>query len=69
LEELIEALGAEPVADFRLAPGHGSNFDKDMYAAGFDLFLAPLDRLTFNLAYNYQHMKDEAFLSSVAYGG
>ncbi len=51
------------------APSHGDNFDKDMYAAGCDLFLAPLDNLTFNLAYNYQHMKDEAFLSTPAYGG
>jgi hypothetical protein len=51
------------------APNHGDNFDKDMYAAGLDLFFAPLDSLTFNLAYNYLHMKDQAFLSSVAYGG
>ncbi len=51
------------------APGHGNTFDKEMYAVGADLFIAPLDNLTFTLAYNYMDMEDQAFLSSVAYGG
>ncbi len=51
------------------APGHGNTFDKEMYAVGADLFLAPLDNLTFTLAYNYLDMEDQAFLSAVAYGG
>ncbi len=51
------------------APGHGSTFDKEMYAVGADLFVAPMDNLTFMFAYNYMDMEDQAFLSSVAYGG
>jgi opacity protein-like surface antigen len=51
------------------APGHGNNFDKEMYAVGADLFIVPRDNLTFTLSYNYLDMKDQAFLSSVAYGG
>lgn len=51
------------------APGHGDNFDKEMYALGADLFIAPMDNLTFTLAYNYMDMEDQAFLSAVAYGG
>jgi hypothetical protein len=51
------------------APGHGNTFDKEMLAAGADLFIAPLDNLTFTLAYNYLDMEDQAFLSAVAYGG
>ncbi len=51
------------------APAHGNNFDNKTYAAGADLFVAPLDNLTFTLAYNYLDMKDQAFLSAVAYGG
>ncbi len=51
------------------APAHGDNFDKEMYAVGADLFIAPTDSLTFNLAYNYLDMEDQAFLSAVAYGG
>jgi len=50
-------------------PGHGDNFDKEMYALGADLFFAPLDNLTFTIAYNYMDMEDQAFLSAVAYGG
>jgi opacity protein-like surface antigen len=51
------------------APGHGSTFDKEMYALGADLFVAPMDNLTFTFAYNYMDMEDQAFLSTVAYGG
>jgi len=51
------------------APGHGNTFDKDMLAVGADLFIAPMDNLTFTLAYNYLDMEDQAFLSAVAYGG
>ncbi len=51
------------------APGHGNTFDKEMYAVGADLFIAPMDNLTFTLAYNYLDMEDQAFLSAVAYGG
>jgi opacity protein-like surface antigen len=40
-----------------------------MYALGADLFFAPLDNLTFTFAYNYMDMEDQAFLSTVAYGG
>ncbi|MBN2810186.1 MAG: MtrB/PioB family outer membrane beta-barrel protein [Deltaproteobacteria bacterium] len=50
-------------------PGHGNSFDKEMYALGADLFFAPVDNLTFTLAYNYMDMEDQAFLSAVAYGG
>jgi len=50
-------------------PGHRDNFDKEMYALGADLFFAPLDNLTFTFAYNYMDMEDQAFLSTVAYGG
>lgn len=51
------------------APGHGNTFDQEMLAAGADLFMAPMDNLTFTIAYNYLDMEDQAFLSSVAYGG
>ncbi|MCK5915958.1 MAG: MtrB/PioB family outer membrane beta-barrel protein, partial [Deltaproteobacteria bacterium] len=51
------------------APGHSNSFDKEMYAVGADLFFAPVDNLTFTFAYNYMDMEDQAFLSSVAYGG
>ncbi len=51
------------------APGHGNTFDKEMLAVGADLFIAPMDNLTFTLAYNYLDMEDQAFLSAVAYGG
>ncbi len=51
------------------APGHGNTFDKEMFTVGADLFLAPMDNLTFTLAYNYLDMEDQAFLSAVAYGG
>ncbi|MCD6429736.1 MAG: MtrB/PioB family outer membrane beta-barrel protein [Deltaproteobacteria bacterium] len=51
------------------APGHSDNFDKEMYAVGADFFVAPMDNLTFTLAYNYLDMEDQAFLSAVAYGG
>ncbi len=51
------------------APGHGNNFDKEMYAVGADLFMTPMDNLIFTVAYNYQDMEDQAFLSAVAYGG
>lgn len=51
------------------APGHGNSFDKEMLAVGADLFVAPMDNLTFTFAYNYMDMEDQAFLSAVAYGG
>ncbi len=51
------------------APGHSNSFDKEMYAIGADLFVAPMDNLTFTFAYNYMDMEDQAFLSTVAYGG
>ncbi len=50
-------------------PGYSNNFDKEMHSPGVDLWLAPTDRLTFTLAYQYQKMEDEAFLSIPAYGG
>ncbi len=50
-------------------PGHGNSFDKEMFAVGADIFVAPIDNLTFTFAYNYMDMEDQAFLSAVAYGG
>jgi|GEM_PF-1712305 hypothetical protein len=50
-------------------PGFSDSYDKEMHSPGIDLWFAPTDRLTFTLAYQYQKMEDEAFLSIPAYGG
>ena len=50
-------------------PGFSSSFDKEMHAPGVDLWFAPTDKLVLTLAYQFQKMEDEAFLSIPAYGG
>ncbi|MBN2233116.1 MAG: MtrB/PioB family outer membrane beta-barrel protein [Deltaproteobacteria bacterium] len=50
-------------------PGVSSGFDKESHSPGVDLWFAPSDKLTFTLAYQYDTMEDEAFLSIPAYGG
>lgn len=50
-------------------PGFSNSYDKEMFTPGVDLWFAPTDRLVFTLAYQYQKMEDETFLSIPAYGG
>ncbi len=50
-------------------PGFTNSYDKEMFAPGVDLWFAPTDRLVLTLAYEFQKMEDETFLSIPAYGG
>ncbi|MBN2331888.1 MAG: MtrB/PioB family outer membrane beta-barrel protein [Deltaproteobacteria bacterium] len=50
-------------------PGFSNSYDKEMFSPGVDLWFAPTDRLVFTLAYQFQKMEDETFLSIPAYGG
>ncbi len=50
-------------------PGFSNSYDKEMFAPGVDLWFAPTDRLVLTLAYEFQKMEDETFLSIPAYGG